>query len=450
MKKIILVTILLLIILTACHLDSQIGQETISLSENYIINDNTEKEESINTVYDIEQDSQNSNEASDINHIEGDPVKENIISATCTESGSYDEVVYCSKCNIELSRTTIIIPPLGHDWDEGKITTEPTLSQSGIRTFCCKNDSSHTYIETIEPLLPLEDPTFIDDIQEKTENGENNYSFLIALPFEDDIFLENFYAEKETIYEEIIENQSKIMINIGENKNKVEVFQTKIKYLGNNNITDVFISLDGNVEYTIGRNNSFWSINSLNNTVLRKYPFEELTEKKLIDLIEEYILYFWGNVNLDKYTINCKTSITVQRTDTAWGETKEYFFIPENRKETTINYFMFDFAVYSKGIETQDKIKVICNGDGDITSLSYWCSNIDWDRFEFNMEEIDSEANIFLTEVLADGINLKSQNIISKTLSTYESKICLVVTFELILEKNGEEFVVLCPLIVLP
>ncbi len=49
-----------------------------------------------------------------LGHTPKAPVVENVKDATCTENGSYDEVVYCSVCNEELSRETIIIESLGH------------------------------------------------------------------------------------------------------------------------------------------------------------------------------------------------------------------------------------------------------------------------------------------------------------------------------------------------
>ena len=48
-------------------------------------------------------------------HTDGTPVKENDYPATCTVAGSYDMVVYCSACGVEMDRETIIVDPLGHD-----------------------------------------------------------------------------------------------------------------------------------------------------------------------------------------------------------------------------------------------------------------------------------------------------------------------------------------------
>ena len=49
-------------------------------------------------------------------HTHGDPVKENEVPATCTVDGSYDEVVYCTVCKEEISRTPKTISATGHKW----------------------------------------------------------------------------------------------------------------------------------------------------------------------------------------------------------------------------------------------------------------------------------------------------------------------------------------------
>ena len=47
-------------------------------------------------------------------HTEAEAVEENKVAATCTAAGSYDEVVYCSVCNTELSRENKEINKLAH------------------------------------------------------------------------------------------------------------------------------------------------------------------------------------------------------------------------------------------------------------------------------------------------------------------------------------------------
>lgn len=49
-------------------------------------------------------------------HTPADAVRENEVAATCTAAGSYDEVVYCSVCNAEISRTQKTIDKLPHDF----------------------------------------------------------------------------------------------------------------------------------------------------------------------------------------------------------------------------------------------------------------------------------------------------------------------------------------------
>ena len=47
-------------------------------------------------------------------HTPGQTVIENEVAATCKAAGSYDEVVYCTSCHAELSRTPKTIAKLAH------------------------------------------------------------------------------------------------------------------------------------------------------------------------------------------------------------------------------------------------------------------------------------------------------------------------------------------------
>jgi hypothetical protein len=66
--------------------------------------------------------------------------------ATCEMPGSRTEVCVCS------DRHSTMIPALGHDWDEGTVTKEPTYTEEGEMTYTCKNDPSHTKTEVIPKL----------------------------------------------------------------------------------------------------------------------------------------------------------------------------------------------------------------------------------------------------------------------------------------------------------
>ena len=70
-------------------------------------------------------------------HKEQPAVKENVKAPTCTVDGSHDEVVYCSVCKEEVSRTNVVDKATGHKWDDGVVTTQPTTSKEGVKTFIC-------------------------------------------------------------------------------------------------------------------------------------------------------------------------------------------------------------------------------------------------------------------------------------------------------------------------
>ena len=62
-------------------------------------------------------------------------VRENIVAATCTTAGSYDEVVYCTACRNEVSRTQKTIDKLAHDYD----TTKWVKADENQHGHKCKN-----------------------------------------------------------------------------------------------------------------------------------------------------------------------------------------------------------------------------------------------------------------------------------------------------------------------
>lgn len=51
-------------------------------------------------------------------HTNGEPVRENVQDSTCTATGSYDEVVYCSVCGAEISKTKKTIEMKAHTWGD--------------------------------------------------------------------------------------------------------------------------------------------------------------------------------------------------------------------------------------------------------------------------------------------------------------------------------------------
>ena len=70
---------------------------------------------------------------------------ERTVPATCGEAGRVDTI--CSNCGEVVS--TRELPPTGaHDWDDGTVTTAPTETTPGVRTFTCSG-CDQTRTETI-------------------------------------------------------------------------------------------------------------------------------------------------------------------------------------------------------------------------------------------------------------------------------------------------------------
>ena len=67
-------------------------------------------------------------------HTAGETVVENNTPATCTDDGSYDNVVYCTVCGEELSRKTVTVPA-GHKYEH--VVTAPTCTAGGYTTHTC-------------------------------------------------------------------------------------------------------------------------------------------------------------------------------------------------------------------------------------------------------------------------------------------------------------------------
>ena len=73
-------------------------------------------------------------------------VKTEAVEATCTKDGK-KEYWSCSECGKIFSdeegtaevtdESTLTVTAKGHTWDEGKITTEPTCTETGVKTYTC-------------------------------------------------------------------------------------------------------------------------------------------------------------------------------------------------------------------------------------------------------------------------------------------------------------------------
>jgi len=158
---------------------------TCSCGDSYVANETAAKGHSYNAVVTAPTctasgyttytcscgDSYTADEVEATGHTAGDTVVENKTDADCVNGGSYDSVVYCTVCDEELSRETVIVDALGHD----EVTHEakaPTCTAIGWDAYvtCSRCDYS-TYVEK-EKLDHTAGETVVENnIDADCENG---------------------------------------------------------------------------------------------------------------------------------------------------------------------------------------------------------------------------------------------------------------------------------------
>ncbi len=109
-------------------------------------------------------------EVSATGHNSGSVVIENTIDATCTSTGSYDKVIYCTVCTKELSREKVTVEKLDHYYTSS--VTAPTCTAKGYTTYTC-SACSDTYKDNITAALGHNMSEYV--VTEKpgcTENGK--------------------------------------------------------------------------------------------------------------------------------------------------------------------------------------------------------------------------------------------------------------------------------------
>lgn len=101
------------------------------------------------------------------------PVIDEEVPATCTSSGTTSGT-HCEVCGLVLTAPTVI-PPLGHVWSSGTVTTQPTCTTPGIKTFTCLRCSEQK-TETILALdHDFEEEWTIDKEPTCTEDGSKSH-----------------------------------------------------------------------------------------------------------------------------------------------------------------------------------------------------------------------------------------------------------------------------------
>lgn len=145
--------------------------------------------------------------------------------ATCTAEG-YTGDETCSICGTVV-KSGSKTEALGHKWDNGKVTKEPTVSEEGVKTFTCTNSGCK---ETkTEAIAKLPEPKKDEVIEDKTDND-----YKVTDP-----------AKKEVTYKAPVDNKDKtITIPASVEINGVTYKVTKIDdkaFKGNTTVTKVVI-----------------------------------------------------------------------------------------------------------------------------------------------------------------------------------------------------------------
>lgn len=87
-------------------------------------------------------------------HTPAQAVIEKEVAPSCTREGSYDEVVYCSVCNAEISRNNKPIAMLPHTSGEWETVTPATYDSEGVEAIRCTVCGEIIETRPIEKLVP--------------------------------------------------------------------------------------------------------------------------------------------------------------------------------------------------------------------------------------------------------------------------------------------------------
>lgn len=118
-------------------------------------------------------------------HVRSEIAKENVIAPTCLKDGSHDEVVYCTECNKELSRTAVVDKALGHTPGGAVKENEvsPTcLTEGGYDevVYCtvCKAELSRTH-KVLEKLAHTPGETEKENVKKPTIDSNGGYDEVV-------------------------------------------------------------------------------------------------------------------------------------------------------------------------------------------------------------------------------------------------------------------------------
>lgn len=279
--------------------------------------------------------------------------------------------------------------------------------------------------------------------------GKDDYVISILSGVDSGIFKSDYLMNESTDRTtEILSNPQLSTLQLG-NK-KLSAYKTQIIHESEEETISVFLSADSNTEYRVAFHGNCFSVRALHNSVLLPYGEAKVSQDSMLKKIESYISSFAKDMVISSYTMNCSTSVIVTSADSSWRETVDgYYIVPEDMASTrrVIDY-QYRFERYCHDIKTNDNIVVTCSPDGDILSMSYNDFNVDWTTFTVNEEKINRMVAAYLEKAIVSEYTLKNYQLENRIFVYRNNQVKLSLTYELTLEKDNTEIVVLCPILV--
>lgn len=187
------------------------------------------------------------------------------------------------------------------------------------------------------------------------------------------------------------------------------------QYIPTQGMWEVYSSKDDSVEYRKHQFSESFTIGAKDDGVLALYN-GLLNEQNLIQFAQEYVNLYIKDPDFSKYTPYVSTFVSLTDESSAWGETKEYFYLANSKQERVV-FYDIRFKTFSNGIATSDYINVLCDSSGNITWVKYMDCNTDWSVITINHKTVTDSLIFFFEQYMDDEYKLASYEMNSQSLN---------------------------------